>query len=47
MSLIGMSAASASKRQFQALARMGGYFLDRLQGLTTLKLSDRRDVNST
>ena len=38
MSLIGMGAASASKRQFQALARMGGYFLDRLQGLTTLKL---------
>jgi ATP-binding cassette subfamily C protein CydD len=38
MSLIGMGAASASKRQFEALARMGGYFLDRLQGLTTLKL---------
>jgi ATP-binding cassette subfamily C protein CydD len=38
MSLIGMRAASASRRQFQALARMGGYFLDRLQGLTTLKL---------
>ncbi|WP_211103814.1 thiol reductant ABC exporter subunit CydD [Skermanella pratensis] len=38
MSLIGMGAAAASRRQFEALARMGGYFLDRLQGLTTLKL---------
>jgi ATP-binding cassette, subfamily C, bacterial CydD len=38
MSLIGMGAAAASAKQFQALARMGGYFLDRLQGLTTLKL---------
>ncbi len=38
MALIGMSAASASAQQFETLARMGGHFLDRLRGLTTLKL---------
>lgn len=38
MALIGMGAASASRNQFLAMAKMGGYFLDRLQGLTTLKL---------
>ena len=38
MILIGMGAASANRNQFLALARMGGYFLDRLQGLPTLKL---------
>lgn len=38
MAIVGMGAAAANKRQFQALARMSGHFLDRLQGLTTLKL---------
>lgn len=38
MALIGLSAAAASRSQFLAMARMGGYFLDRLQGLPTLKL---------
>lgn len=38
MALIGISAAAASRSQFLAMARMGGYFLDRLQGLPTLKL---------
>ncbi len=38
MALIGMGAAKASRRQFRTLARMGGYFLDRLQGLATLRL---------
>ncbi len=38
MALIGMGAASANRNQFLAMARMSGYFLDRLQGLTTLKL---------
>jgi ATP-binding cassette subfamily C protein CydD len=38
MALIGLSAAAASRGQFLAMARMGGYFLDRLQGLPTLKL---------
>jgi ATP-binding cassette subfamily C protein CydD len=38
MALIGMGAASAQRNQFLALTRMSGYFLDRLQGLATLKL---------
>lgn len=38
MALIGISAAVASRDQFLTMARMGGYFLDRLQGLPTLKL---------
>ncbi|MGZ5007829.1 MAG: thiol reductant ABC exporter subunit CydD [Methylobacter sp.] len=38
MALVGMGAASANRSQFLALARMSGYFLDRLQGLATLKL---------
>ena len=38
MALVGMGAASANRSQFLAMARMSGYFLDRLQGLTTLKL---------
>lgn len=38
MALIGMGAASANRSQFLAMARMSGYFLDRLQGLATLKL---------
>lgn len=38
MALIGMGAASASRNQFLAMSRMSGYFLDRLQGLSTLKL---------
>ena len=38
MALVGMGAASASRNQFLAMSRMSGYFLDRLQGLSTLKL---------
>ncbi len=38
MALVGMGAASANRNQFLTMARMSGYFLDRLQGLTTLKL---------
>lgn len=38
MALVGMGAASANRSQFLTMARMSGYFLDRLQGLTTLKL---------
>jgi len=41
MILIGMGAESISQRHFQSLARMSAYFLDVLQGLTTLKLFDR------
>jgi ATP-binding cassette subfamily C protein CydD len=47
MALIGISAAAASRSQFLAMARMGGYFLDRLQGLATLKLfgQAQRELN--
>jgi ATP-binding cassette subfamily C protein CydD len=38
MALVGMGAVSAQRSQFLALSRMSGYFLDRLQGLATLKL---------
>ena len=39
--LIGLGAARASQRQFQALGRLGALFLDRLRGLPTLRLFDR------
>lgn len=38
MALVGMGAASANRNQFLLMARMNGYFLDRLQGLLTLKI---------
>jgi len=41
MILIGMGAESISQRHFQALSRMSAYFLDVLQGITTLKLFNR------
>lgn len=41
MALVGMGAASAQRNQFLALTRMGGYFLDRIQGITTLVLFDQ------
>ncbi|MBV9453219.1 MAG: thiol reductant ABC exporter subunit CydD [Rubrobacter sp.] len=37
MALIGMGAEAVSRRQFEALRHLSGYFLDRLQGLQTLK----------
>lgn len=44
MALIGMKAADESRRQFRTLARMSAYFLDRLQGLTTLRLFARAEA---
>lgn len=41
MILVGMKAAQANRKNFQALSRLGGFFLDRLQGLETLKLFRR------
>jgi ATP-binding cassette subfamily C protein CydD len=41
MILVGMGAENISQRHFQALSRMSAYFLDVLQGITTLKLFDR------
>jgi ATP-binding cassette subfamily C protein CydD len=44
MALVGMGAASANRSQFLSMAMMGGYFLDRLQGLTTLKLFQQAEA---
>ncbi|MGF1472705.1 MAG: thiol reductant ABC exporter subunit CydD [Rubrobacteraceae bacterium] len=48
MALVGMGAEDASRRQFEALRHLSGYFLDRLQGLQTLKrmgYADREPAN--
>lgn len=37
MALVGMKAADANRRNFRALARLSAYFLDVVQGLSTLK----------
>ncbi len=47
MALIGMGAALAQRNQFLALTRMSGYFLDRLQGLATLKLFGQAEAELT
>lgn len=44
MALVGMGASSANRSQFLAMTRMSGYFLDRLQGLSTLKLFSYADI---
>jgi ATP-binding cassette subfamily C protein CydCD len=41
MILIGNAAQSLTRRQWQALSRLSAYFLDILQGLTTLKILGR------
>ncbi|WP_425414713.1 thiol reductant ABC exporter subunit CydD [Pseudoxanthomonas dokdonensis] len=38
MMLVGWGAEAASRRQLQALARMGGHFADRLRGLGLIRL---------
>jgi ATP-binding cassette subfamily C protein CydD len=43
MAVVGIGAAAESRRQFTTLARMSAYFLDRLQGLTTLRLYGRAE----
>ncbi|WP_257297123.1 cysteine/glutathione ABC transporter permease/ATP-binding protein CydD [Endozoicomonas sp. YOMI1] len=47
MILVGMKAAQANRQNFQALSRLGGFFLDRLQGLETLKLFQRTSFAQT
>lgn len=44
MALVGMGAADANRRNFQALARLSGQFLDSLRGLETLRLFFRADA---
>ncbi|WP_108651775.1 heme ABC transporter permease/ATP-binding protein CydD [Dongshaea marina] len=41
MILIGMGAADANRKNFQALSRLSAHFLDRLKGFRTLKLFNR------
>lgn len=40
MAMVGMGAADANRRNFQALARLSGHFLDRLRGMETLRVFD-------
>jgi ATP-binding cassette, subfamily C, bacterial CydD len=44
--LVGMGAARASRHQFTALGRLGTHFVDRLRGLSTLRLLDRVETES-
>lgn len=44
MILVGMGAADANCKNFSALARLSGHFMDRLKGLSTLKLFHRGDA---
>jgi len=41
MAMVGMGAADANRRNFKALARLRGHFLDRLRGMETLRVFDR------
>ncbi|MGI2139850.1 heme ABC transporter permease/ATP-binding protein CydD [Shewanella baltica] len=44
MILVGMGAADANRKNFSALVRLSGHFMDRLKGLSTLKLFHRGDA---
>lgn len=46
MALVGMGAADANRRNFKALARLSGHFLDRLRGLETLRLFHRAEAET-
>lgn len=44
MALIGIAIAKASQSQVDELTRLGGHFLDRIQGLTSLRLFGQADA---
>ena len=44
MILVGMGAADANRKNFTALSRLSGHFMDRLQGLSTIKLFHRGEA---
>lgn len=46
MILFGMGAASAHRKNFSALEKLSGHFMDRLKGLKTLKLFNRGEAES-
>lgn len=41
MAMVGMGAADANRRNFDALSRLSGHFLDRLRGIDTLRIFHR------
>ncbi|OCG46893.1 thiol reductant ABC exporter subunit CydD [Gilliamella sp. Choc5-1] len=43
MILVGMGAADINRRHFKALAYLSGHFLDRLKGLSTIRLFNQGD----
>ena len=44
MAMVGMGAADANRRNFLALGRLSGHFLDRLRGMETLRVFGRGDA---
>ncbi|MEZ3498074.1 cysteine/glutathione ABC transporter permease/ATP-binding protein CydD [Pantoea sp. KPR_PJ] len=46
MALVGMGAADANRRNFVALTRLSGDFLDRIRGRETLRLFHRADAET-
>ena len=45
--LIGLQTRARTQRQWQLLARLGGHFLDVVEGLPTLKLFGRAEAQAT
>ncbi|WP_299490150.1 cysteine/glutathione ABC transporter permease/ATP-binding protein CydD [uncultured Shewanella sp.] len=46
MILVGMGAADANRKNFTALSRLSGHFMDRLKGLSTIKLFYRGEAEA-
>ncbi|MFZ8521361.1 heme ABC transporter permease/ATP-binding protein CydD [Enterobacter kobei] len=46
MALVGMGAADANRRNFLALVRLSGHFLDRLRGMETLRIFGRGEAET-
>lgn len=46
MAMVGMGAADANRRNFQALSRLSGHFLDRLRGMETLRIFNRGEAET-
>ncbi len=46
MAMVGMGAADANRRNFSALARLSGHFLDRLRGMETLRIFGRGEAET-
>ncbi|WP_230351942.1 cysteine/glutathione ABC transporter permease/ATP-binding protein CydD [Lelliottia sp. WAP21] len=46
MAMVGMGAADANRRNFLALGRLSGHFLDRLRGMETLRVFGRGEAET-